>query len=143
MLAQLLADEGRAESALTECGRVLRIAPEHVDAHLLASRLLAESGNPAAAERQLRAALKHEPESVEAQTNLGIVLAMRGKLDDAIEALRQSLRLSDDPDTHFNLAAVFEQRGHWNEARSHYQQALELAPAFDAARHRLRDLDLR
>lgn len=140
LLAQLLADDDRADSALTECGRVLRIAPDNTTARLLASRLLAEAGNPAAAERQLRAALKHDPESVEVQTNLGIVLAMLGRLDDAITALEASLNLRDDADTHFNLAAVFVERGQFEKALTHYEHAVELAPDFEAARRRLREL---
>ena len=142
LMATLLVADGRCESALTECGRVLRIAPANVEAHLLASRLLAESGNPTAAEHQIREALKHEPDSVEAHTNLGIVLAMLGELDSATAAFRTSLRLQDDAETHFNLAAVFVQRGDHDDARIHYQRAVALQPEFDAAKQRLRDLDV-
>lgn len=66
---------------------------------------------------------------------------MLGELDSATDAFRASLRLSDDADTHFNLAAVFVQQGSVSNALTHYRHAVELDPDFHAARQRLSELE--
>lgn len=57
----------------------------------------------------------------------GTLLAQRGRLDEAIEALRQAVALrSDFAEAHFNLGSAYRDRGDAEQALQAYRRALEL-----------------
>ncbi len=108
------------EEAKDAYERVLRLDPEHADAHVNLGRLLHEEGAPAAAEKHYRAALEADPEHETAAFNLGVALEDLGRVDDAMQAYRTALAFDpDNADAHYNLAGIYERRGEKQAALRH------------------------
>ena len=64
-----------------------------------------------------------------AENNLGTWLAAQGKVADAIDCYRESLRIKpDNVDALFDLGNAFARLGDWTNAVANYHRALELAP---------------
>jgi tetratricopeptide (TPR) repeat protein len=100
------------DDAIEAYERVLKLDPDHADAHVNLGRLLHERRAPAAAEEHYRLALAIEPRHAVAAFNLGVALEDLGRVRDAIDAYERSLELDpDNADAHFNLAGLLERRG--------------------------------
>ena len=101
-----------AEQAMEAYERVLKLDPNHADAHVNLGRLLHEDGAPARAEQHYRAALEADPEHDTAAFNLGVALEDLGRTKDAIEAYRKAIELDPmNADAHYNLAGIYERKG--------------------------------
>lgn len=77
-------------------------------------------------------------ESAEYHSNRGLALQSLGRLDEAIEAFRTSIRL--DPaiaESHYNLGTVLDDVGRCDEAAAAYQSALMLRPTYANAHFNL------
>lgn len=103
--------------------------------------VLYRSGDLAAARERLYMALEIDENLVEARANLGCILLELGEKDLAIAAFQGTLAHHGDyPDAHFFLARALDEKGRRDEARPHWQQFLDLAPASpwsEEARERL------
>jgi tetratricopeptide (TPR) repeat protein len=66
----------------------------------------------------------------------GKVLADLGRLADAEAVLRRAVAVRD-PTAQFNLGAVLDQQGRWEEARAHYEQSLAIDPFNTSAMNNL------
>ncbi len=87
------------------------------------------SGQPLAAEHAFREAVRLEPKLPEAYVDLALVLGREGKLDEAIDTLRQSLALmSVQPSANLYLGIFLFQANHPADARTALQQATAQAP---------------
>jgi tetratricopeptide (TPR) repeat protein len=83
-------------------------------------------------------ALAMEPTHGDAHVNLGRLLQLEGRIVEAIEHYRCSLRTgSPDPTAAFNLGSALETIGNSTEAVEAYQQALGLDPDFADAHFNL------
>lgn len=92
--AQVLEMTGDTEGAMTELERVLRSAPDDVNAHNRLGMLLALR-DPERAEREFEAVIRLRPDEPAAYVNLASVLAPQfGALPRAIAALRKAERLA-------------------------------------------------
>ncbi len=81
------------------------------------------------AQRQLLAALALAPASAEVYRLLGVACSAQGRYAEAVESLRQSLRLrEDDPLTHNSLGRALERVGERDAAAAAFARACELAP---------------
>lgn len=100
--------------------RLLKLDPDHVDAHVNLGRLLHEDGAPAAAEKHYRRAVEVDPDHEIAAFNLGVALEDLGRFKDAIDAYLRALELDpQNADAHFNLAGLYERRGEKAAALRH------------------------
>lgn len=82
--------------------------------------------------------LQKYPDDFEAHFNLGAVLQSMGKLDAAIDHLRQALMIRpDDASAHNNLGAALRSMGKPDEALSHFRQALRTRPDYLDAHYNL------
>jgi protein O-mannosyl-transferase len=64
-----------------------------------------------------------------AHDGLGVALRRKGKTDEAIQQLQESLRINPGCfDVYINLGVAFEQKGQIDEAIRQYQEALRLKP---------------
>jgi tetratricopeptide (TPR) repeat protein len=88
--------------------------------------------------RSLKTAAKLAPNDGRIQTNLGLALAGSGKDDEALAALT---RVGGAAVAHANLGYILASTGKMNEAREHYQMALQIQPQFEPARVALARLD--
>jgi len=87
------------------------------------------TGCPELAAEHYRLAIQLDRPDARAHHNLGIALGKRGRLDDCIAELRESLRLEPDfAEAHENLANALSVAGRLDEAASHYQAAIRLRP---------------
>jgi Flp pilus assembly protein TadD len=75
------------------------------------------------------------PASAAAQEHFGVLLAGAGRIDEAVDRLREAVRL--DPDiaaAQSNLGAVLGRAGRLAEAVTHYRKAIQIEPG-DALTH--------
>src|SRR6185436_12006140 len=78
------------------------------------------------AERGLLAVAQREPTLAGPHANLGILYRRTGKPAQAIESLRQAIRLNPDRAAYYNeLGLVYRQEGKFDEARSYYAKAID------------------
>ena len=64
---------------------------------------------------------------------LGVSLMAQNLRVDAVEALKESLRLQPDPEVHFNLAAAYIRYGENRLAEQQLRAAIQLRPTMSAA----------
>jgi len=107
--------------------RLLRIDPDHADAHVNLGRLLHKDGGPAHAADHYRRALEIDPQHEIAAFNLGVALEDLGRFREAIEAYQRALELDpQNADAHFNLAGVYERHGDKSAALRHLKMYRKL-----------------
>jgi tetratricopeptide (TPR) repeat protein len=70
--------------------------------------------------------------------NLGNALAKQGRIDQAVEAYQQALRVEPTyAEAHYNLGNLFVPQGKFAEATRHYQEAVRILPDFVDAHNNL------
>jgi Flp pilus assembly protein TadD len=76
-----------------------------------------------------------KPDQAGYYSNLGIVLRARGKLDEALDAYRQSIRLDrGNADVHSNMGVLLRAQG---KPEAAHRTAMRLAPSHAEACHNL------
>jgi len=109
------------------------------------AELLYQAGDLAGARERYFVAVEQDEAFVEARANLGCVLVESGQPELAISAFEGALlHHSEYPDVHFYLARVLDQVGRTEDATTHWQQFVDLAPKSpwaEEARSRLEDIE--
>ena len=127
--AQLLADMGRRDEAMTHYQQALRLDPSNASAHYNLANLLAEYGRDDEALSHYSAAARLAPNDPRIQINLGNLFLKQAHWDQAIAAYAEALRL--DPtafEAHNNIAIAFANRGDLAQATAHFREAARLSP---------------
>ena len=89
---------------------------------------MVELGRLEEAATHFKKSLDLEPRA-EIYSDFGFTMARLGKADEARAAYRKAIELDPNcPSAHFNLAVSFVQAGNFEEAESHYRQALPRRP---------------
>jgi tetratricopeptide (TPR) repeat protein len=128
-LAQLLADMGRRDDAITHYQQALRLDPSNASVHYNLANLLAEYGRDDEALSHYTAAARLAPNDPRIQINLGNLFLKQAHWDQAIAAYAEALRL--DPaafEAHNNIAIAFANRGDLPDATAHFREAARLNP---------------
>lgn len=124
-----LAQQGNITDALVGYEAVLRMNPEHDAARQALVALLLENKRGAEAERVLQAGIKSRPEQASFAMLLARLQVERGAVGDALATLEKSLPFADQQaDYQAFLAALLQRQNRHNEAITHYQIVLQLAP---------------
>ncbi|MEP6652783.1 MAG: tetratricopeptide repeat protein [Myxococcales bacterium] len=113
-------EEEAPEAARVAYLNVLKLEPNHADAHVNLGRLMHEAGDLDFAEEHYRAALAIRPADATAYFNLGVVLEDGGRSEAAVENYEAALRA--DPthaDAHFNAARLHDLAGRYESALRH------------------------
>ena len=128
-LAVEMEDADQLDSAI-EVYRALALAfGPTADVNFRLAELLYQTGDLPGSRERYFAAIELEPSFVEARASLGCVLVEMNQPDLAVPAFRGALEHHEDyPDVHFHLAGVLEELGRFEEAMTHWQRFLELAP---------------
>jgi tetratricopeptide (TPR) repeat protein len=127
--AEDLEDEGQLDLAAEAYRTVLAASGPRADICFQLAELLYRLGDVTAARERYYMAIELDEDFVEARANLGCVLAETGQLDLAIAAFRGTLAFHPEyPDVHYHLARALDELEQADEARSHWQQFLQLAP---------------
>lgn len=71
------------------------------------------------------------PQTAESHFNNGIALAKAGRVEEAIEAYKQAIRIKPDHfDAHSNLGQLYFREKRYTEAIGAYKQAIRLKPKY-------------
>ncbi len=97
-----------------------------------------EDADPDRARAAYSRAIALDPDHFDAYVNLGRLLQLEGKIEEAIEHYRSSIRSgSQDPTAPFNLGTALETLGRWADSLKAYQHAVELDSDFADAHFNL------
>ncbi len=137
-LARRLNAEGKLEEAIAQYRKVLKFAPDHVEA-------LSNLGHAFAKKEQYQKALEYYEKALAVDGNdiithgrLALALAPLGRIDEAIKQCRIVLKvLPDDVEMHTNLGILLQHQGKLDEAITCYRRALKIDPNFQKARDHL------
>ena len=118
---------GKLDEAIAEYREAIRLQPELAAAHVNLGAILCDQlGKPDEAEIEFREAIRLQPELAEAYENLGIALLNQGKLDEALQEVRQAESLSGGELGALNKFA-WELATTSNPKLRHHERALEVA----------------
>jgi tetratricopeptide (TPR) repeat protein len=124
-----LEDEGQLELAAELYRAALAAGGPDPDIIFQLAELLYRLGDISAARERYYMAIELDEDFVEARANLGCVLAETNQIELAIAAFRGALAYHPEyPDVHYHLARALDETGYKDEALSHWETFLALAP---------------
>jgi tetratricopeptide (TPR) repeat protein/predicted Ser/Thr protein kinase len=129
-LARQLLDQGKLDEAAAEYGRLLEYAPDSPTALNNLAAIHLARGNYVEAIQLLKRVLQVQPDDF-AASNLGTAYFYLDRMDEAIDAFHEAVRLApDEPLGKQNLAEAYEAAGDAENAAAWFADALQ---AYDAA----------
>ena len=139
-LAAQYYQHGRLEDARLLLEQIIQSRPDHHVALHLLGLVMRAFGHSADAERFIRSAIALDARQPEYHNSLGILLAELGKSHEAIESLREALRLKPDyRSAMYNLAIALTPHD-VDAAIEQYRAALRIKPDYAPAANNLGDL---
>lgn len=134
-------EAGRPEEAEKDLDALRRIDPIQPEATLLRARIAISEGNLRLARRMLDEQIELTPDHAGLRELSSSVLYLEERYDEAGFELEIASRLGAPAwRVAYHRGLIFEATGRDSEAENAYRVALELEPAFDPARSRLRAL---
>jgi tetratricopeptide (TPR) repeat protein len=124
LLAQIKLELGQLREAEAEVDRVLVLAPDLIEAHVVKAKVLAANNLVAAAEQRLRGQLQKNPHNARLLTALGEIYLTTNRTREAREKFDEALKADSLAfDALLKLAQVFEAEGNYGEARKRLHTA--------------------
>jgi tetratricopeptide (TPR) repeat protein len=124
LLALNYQQRGKHKEALEEFGKVVYIAPEHVNAYNGMGISYDQTGNFEKAVDSYRAALKIDPKREDILNNLGYSYLLHGDYKTAIEVLQKALAINGKYiQIRNNLAMAYARDGQYTEAFNEFERA--------------------
>ena len=110
---------------------VLKLKPNHFEAHNNIGNILVLRGDIDDAVAHIRRALEINPEYPQAHNSLGTVLLAQGNLSEALVHFRRAVELMPGSvEMRHNLASVLQAQGKFDEATTQYRKVLQLNPDY-------------
>lgn len=130
--------KNRIDKAVEELNTSVRLDPEAVEPHAVLAFLYSLQNMRGEANREYETALKNasklNPQNIEIYRNLGLLYLRQKKLDAAERMYRLILEVSySDPEAHFYLANIYEQRGDKQGVEEELKKSLESKPNYAEA----------
>jgi protein O-GlcNAc transferase len=133
--------EGRLADAEACYRRVLAAQPHHTDALNMLGVIAQQVGRSDMAVDLIRRAIDTNATNPAYFYNLSIALRAQSKLQEAVIAARQAVRLAPDmTEAHFCLGLNLHDEGKLDEAAAAYRQVIRIAPGMAAAHSSLGDV---
>jgi tetratricopeptide (TPR) repeat protein len=133
-LGNVLTLQGKHEEAVKQFEEAVQLDPSHATAHSNLALTYRKLGRTAEAIAQYREAIRLNPEQVEAINNLAWILATdpNPQFRDGTEAVQLATRACEltryqHPAALATIAAAYAEGGHFTEAASFAEQALQIA----------------
>lgn len=101
---------GRDEESLIALGKLLQVAPQSHDAHLLMGRVYERKGDFSRAENALKAAVFWNPKLVAAHVLLGRIAILKGDCTSAQAAVNKSTQIDPNDQDAQALVRLIEQK---------------------------------
>lgn len=141
-LARIHRERGNARGAAAELAALSAINERHLAAHRLLAELRMELGDTAGAAESLERALYVDPLDTELHARLAHLYGRVGRWDRAVRERRALLALHpvDRAEAAYQLARAYFRAGDLHAARGAVLDALERAPAFEAAQELLLEI---
>jgi tetratricopeptide (TPR) repeat protein len=131
LLAAVLWQGAKRDSALAESRESVRLQPNRFRGHLLRGSALSRTGDLNASVTEYREALRLKPASAILHKSLGPVLHEKSETDAAISEYREAIRLWPDYfEAHFKMGNAFLKKGEWSEARARFRATVRINPGF-------------
>jgi tetratricopeptide (TPR) repeat protein len=138
VLAHALDCRGQRNNAIAEYREAIRLDKDFPTAHTNLGNLLADADAAVAEYRAALATKQAFPEAYAAHFGLGRALEKKGRLDEAIAAYREAVRLKDSlTPAHYELGNALKQKGRLDESIAEYRKAIRLMEDFPEAHHNL------
>jgi tetratricopeptide (TPR) repeat protein/TolB-like protein len=119
-------DAGRHPAALASFERIIELQPDLAWGHEMVGTVHHVRGDLPAAIESYRRALALGPDGL-AWSNLGTALYSEGRLDEAVHAFGEAVRLEPrSPANHRNLGDAYQRLGRTEEARRSWSEAVRL-----------------
>ena len=139
-LGSMLYKQGRFVEAVVNYEKAIALKPNLAAAYWNISTALNQLGKTEAAKSYQEKALEINPQigGVESFLNQGDKLANEGKLDEAIAAWKQAIKLKPDlVDAYCQIGIILRYQGKLKEALNYLEKALEIKPDFVIAHQHL------
>jgi len=137
-LANVLAQRGEIEKAITHYEKALAIQPKYPEAESNLGAALISQGRVEEGIGHYREALRLDPNLAEVHNNLGVALADQGKTEEAVSHYLKAVELKPDyAEAHNNLGNILADQGRFAEAIARFQEALRLQPFYPQAHNNL------
>jgi protein O-GlcNAc transferase len=133
--------EGRLADAEACYRRVLAAQPQHTDALNMLGVIAQQVGRSDMAVDLIRRAIDTNGTNPAYFYNLSVALRAQSKLQEAIAAARQAVRLAPDmTEAHFCLGLNLDDEGKLDEAAAAYREVIRLTPGMAGAHSNLGDI---
>jgi tetratricopeptide (TPR) repeat protein len=120
-----LFDEDKAEQYFR---KAIEIDPDYVEAHSSFAGMLLDTGNVDEAVRQLNTAVQREPKHAMSWYLLAEAYRLKQDYSQSIDAAHKAIQLvPNKAEAHFWLAESLRLSGHYDDAKTEYQQYLRLS----------------
>lgn len=137
-LADVLAGSGELSAARQHFLQVVKLRPDDADAHHKVGAVLALLKDYRQALKFYHRANDLKPNDPGLAFNIGLAHEQLDDIPDAIHWYTTALRTNDrDAEVHNRLGVLLRRVGKRDEARMHFQRALQLYPELDEARQNL------
>jgi protein O-mannosyl-transferase len=127
-LGRILAEHQNYDEARAHLVKSLEIYPDNAQAHSNLGRLLALQRQFAQSETHFQTALKLKPNDADIRKSYASALAGQGRPEEAVQQLRETLRLRPTADVRLQLGALLYQSRRFPEAVTEYRQVLTVTP---------------
>lgn len=129
---------GDIEGGIAALRKLLKLAPDHAEAHFKLGVAYLESGKIAASLPYFRRVIALAPEAAEGYFYLGLALAHLRRGAEALPAFEKAAALQPSlPEAHLNLGSAFNDVGRYEEAAAAFKRTLALRPEFAEAHNGL------
>jgi tetratricopeptide (TPR) repeat protein len=118
--------------------KVLKINPNHADAHNNLGAIFQNLGENQKAKSCYEKAIKINPNYVNAHNNLGNIFAELGENQKAKSCYDKAIKINPNyADAHNNLGIIFQELGEFQKAKNCFEKVIEINPNYATAHNNL------